>query len=91
VEPGWYPDPGAFRARWWDGTRWTNRVVGAGPRLRYSPPEAGWPPPSPEDVRAARGKDARWSWVPTWWVLLLGVVIVILLLVTLYGWSQSAP
>jgi len=26
-EPGWYPDPwGATRLRWWEGSRWTDRV-----------------------------------------------------------------
>ena len=22
--PGWYPEPGSQRLRWWDGTQWTN-------------------------------------------------------------------
>jgi hypothetical protein len=28
--PGWYPEPGTYGQRWWDGTRWTEH--------RHSPP-----------------------------------------------------
>jgi hypothetical protein len=27
--PGWYPEPGTMRLRWWDGARWTEYGHGA--------------------------------------------------------------
>lgn len=29
--PGWYPEPGTSRLRWWDGVRWTEYSHGAPP------------------------------------------------------------
>jgi hypothetical protein len=29
--PGWYPEPGTARLRWWDGARWTEYGHGAPP------------------------------------------------------------
>src|SRR5438309_7018872 len=44
--PGWYPDPSGGRfARWWDGTRWTDRVA---PPTRWLPNELI---PSRQDAR----------------------------------------
>ncbi|MEV8194948.1 MULTISPECIES: DUF2510 domain-containing protein [Rhodococcus] len=43
--PGYYPDPSGVM-RWWDGTRWTDRVQNSGP-----PPLAPHPPKKSHTVR----------------------------------------
>jgi hypothetical protein len=43
--PGYYPDPSGVM-RWWDGSRWTDRVQNSGP-----PPSAPQPPKKSHTVR----------------------------------------
>ncbi|WP_414706451.1 DUF2510 domain-containing protein [Rhodococcus pyridinivorans] len=43
--PGYYPDPSGVM-RWWDGSRWTDRVQNSGP-----PPPASQPPKKSHTVR----------------------------------------
>lgn len=52
---GWYPDPfGRFRARWWDGRRWTEYAADAEVRWDPVPLERDEPrPPTPPGVGPA--------------------------------------
>ena len=43
-QAGWYPDPsGTFEQRWWDGTKWADKVINAGQQT-VSPLPTGAPP-----------------------------------------------
>ena len=53
--PGWYPDPGGYGQRWWDGARWTAHHAPPPPPVAPAAPVA---PPAPVAPVAAPAPSA---------------------------------
>lgn len=79
-EPGWYPDPlGGDKARYFDGTGWTDRITG----------DHSSDPASP-----ARNKKGKASWRPGWrkmtWAILIWSALMLLWIIVGIAGADNA-
>ena len=75
-EPGWYPDPlGGDVERYYDGSRWTDRVEKIEPAAAYTPKKRAWWRP---------------GWRKMTWALLIWSVLMLIWVIAAAGNASSS-